>query len=218
MQVLIADDHALFRRGLLSLLDAAGLQVVGEATDGEQAVSETARLKPDLVLLDIDMPRLSGFEALRRIRQEHPEIKIVMLTASMEGADLMRAIEAGADGYLVKNIEPREFVAKLEGLARGEAALSGEMAAHLISHYSQRLNPPLRPAGPPNTPLSDREIEALRLVASGHSNRQIAASMNISENTAKFHLKRILKKLGLKNRAEAAAYAVNHGLTGSNPD
>jgi DNA-binding NarL/FixJ family response regulator len=211
MRILVADDHSLFRDGLTSLLKASGFEIAGEVGDGEQAVRETLRLKPDIVLMDLNMPGMNGLQALRQIRAAAPSTKVVMLTVSDRSQDLVEAIESGAYGYLLKSLDSQSFIASMRGLEEGKAPISGEMTSHLLAHIAQQ-------AGSTNLMseskpvLSEREIDILRLIAHGMKNKAIADDLKISENTVKYHLKHILQKLNLKNRAEAAAYAVQSGL------
>ena len=211
MRILVADDHSLFRDGLTSLLKASGFEVAGEAGDGEQAVRETLRLKPDIVLMDLNMPVMNGLQALRQIRTAAPDIKVIMLTVSDRSEDLVSAIENGAYGYLLKSLDSQSFIASMRGLEEGKAPVSGEMTSQLLAHIAQQakssnLLDESRPI------LSEREIEILKLIAHGLKNKAIAEELKISENTVKYHLKHILQKLNLKNRAEAAAYSVQSGL------
>jgi DNA-binding NarL/FixJ family response regulator len=208
MRVLVADDHSLFRDGIISLLEAAGLQVVGQVGDGQAAVEAALRLRPDLVLLDIDMPQMSGLAALRRIKVERPETQVVMLTVSKDDADLFQAIKAGAQGYLLKDLSADEFLEMLEGLEHGEAAISRKTAARLIDGLGTPSRRPLRPA----ERLTEREIELLALVAEGLPNIAIAQRLSVSENTVKYHLKKIFQKLGAQNRTEAVMHAIRAGL------
>ncbi len=207
-RILVVDDHPLFRDGIVSLLKAAGMDVVGEASNGQEAVTETLRLHPDLVLMDINMPDMSGLEALRQIKSEAPSIQIVMLTVSDEDADLLEAIKAGAGGYLLKTQDAKGFLTSLRGLERGEAAVSRQTATRIIEEFA-RQSSLTNGATDPNV-LTERETELLRLVAIGLS---IGQRLGVTENTVKYHMKNIFQKLGLQNRAEAAAYAVRHGLT-----
>jgi len=211
MRILVADDHSLFRDGLTSLLKASGFEVAGEAGDGQQAVRETLRLKPDIVLMDLNMPVMNGLQALRQIRTAAPDIKVIMLTVSDRSEDLVSAIENGAYGYLLKSLDSQSFIASMRGLEEGKAPVSGEMTSQLLAHIAQQakssnLLDESRPI------LSEREIEILKLIAHGLKNKAIAEELKISENTVKYHLKHILQKLNLKNRAEAAAYSVQSGL------
>jgi len=208
MRVLVADDHSLFRDGLASLLEAAGHEIVGQVGDGEAAVEAARRLKPDLVLLDISMPGSDGLEALRRIRADQPETPVVMLTVSDDSATLFEAVRAGARGYLLKSLEASEFLSLLEGLQRGEAAMTRRTAGRLLEGLSRSDGRPPEPTDR----LTERERILLGLVARGLSNRAIASRLSISENTVKYYMKNILQKLGAQNRTEAAAYALRSGL------
>ncbi|HEY4690892.1 MAG TPA: response regulator transcription factor [Anaerolineae bacterium] len=208
MRVLVADDHSLFRDGIVSLLEAAGYQVVGQVGTGRAAVDVARQLKPDLVLMDITMPEMTGIEALRAIRAEMPEVQVVMLTVSDEDANLFEAIQAGARGFLLKNLNANEFLDMLEGLKRGEAAITRQTVARLMEGYAK---PPKPPPGPAES-LTQREIELLQLIVDGLSNKAIGERLGLSENTVKYHIKNILQKLGAQNRTEAAAHALRDGL------
>jgi DNA-binding NarL/FixJ family response regulator len=209
MRILLADDHPLFRDGITSLVEAWGHEVVGNASDGPAAVIQADELAPDLILMDVAMPGGGGLEATRRIAATHPEIPIVMLTASEGEDDLFAAIKAGARGYLLKNLEARELRAMLEAVERGEAAVTPATAARILAELAR----PAAPAGPVRPDrLTDRERDVLRLVVAGHRNKEIAALLGISENTAKFHLRNILEKLHAESRAEVAARAVREHL------
>ena len=209
MRVVLVDDHALFRDGLAALLDAWGHEVVGQATNGEEALALAGSVKPDLVLMDVLMPGISGVETTERLKALHPEIAVVMLTVSEDEDDLFRAIRAGAQGYLLKNLESAHFRAMLEAVKRGEAAITPATAARIIDEFLRPDRPHL-PADPDR--LTDRELEVLRLVTQGLRNKEIASRLGISENTAKFHLKNILEKLHAQSRTELAARAVREGL------
>lgn len=208
MRVLVADDHSLFRDGIISLLEAAGFDVVGQVGDGQAAVEATLRLRPDLVLLDINMPHLSGLEALRLIKKELPETHVVMLTVSDEDADLFEAIRSGAQGYLLKSLNADEFLGMLGGLQRGEAAMTRQTTARLMKGFSE---PSFRQAKPADS-LTQREIELLKLVAQGMANKTIAQTLSISVNTVKYHMKNIMQKLDVQSRTEAVTYAIQAGL------
>lgn len=210
MRVLLADDHALFRAGIASLLSAWGMEVVGEAGDGIEALELARKTKPDLVLMDIGMPVCNGLEATKLIKTELPETTIVMVTVSDEDADLFEAIKAGATGYLLKNMSEEEFSRTLDAIAEGEPALSPGLAARILDELARRSGERREDERGPE--LSDREREVLTLVAEGATNREIAERLVISENTVSFHVKNILAKLHLKNRAQAAAYAIRSGL------
>jgi DNA-binding NarL/FixJ family response regulator len=208
MRVLVADDHSLFRDGIISLLRVAGVEVVGQAGDGESAVREALRLRPELVLMDITMPRLSGLEALRQIRDKLPDTQVVILTVSEEDADLLEAIKSGAQGYLLKSLTATELLDMLDALQWGEAAMTRRTAAQLIKGLAEQS--PQQPD--PSPCLTPREIELLRLVAQGQSNKSIARSLSVSENTVKYHLRNILHKLDAQNRTEAVTQATRSGL------
>ncbi len=208
MRVVVADDHSLFRDGLVSLLEAAGYEIVGQVGDGQAAVDMVLEKRPDLVLLDLTMPILDGHEALKQIRSAAPEVKIVVLTVSDEGADLRRAIQAGAQGYLLKSLNADQFLDLLAGLQKGEAAITRKMTAQLMAQLTESAD------AQDQTPetLTERERQLLQLVSQGLSNRAIAQSLSISHNTVKYHLKNILQKLGVQNRTEAVAIAIRDGL------
>ncbi len=206
-RVLVADDHALFRDGLVSLLEAADYEIVAQVEDGVQAVKTAIELQPEIVLLDIAMPGLNGLEALRRLRKELPESKLVILTVSDDEKDLSEAIRAGANGYLLKSLDADEFLDLLKGLQHGEAAMTRKMTAKLmagLAHPAEERQDPL-------VSLTPREVELLGLVQEGLSNLAIAQRLMISENTVKYHLKNIFQKLGVQNRTEAVAHAFRAG-------
>ena len=202
MRILVVDDHPLVRDGIVSLLRARHEDVVGEAGDGAGAVALARKLCPDLVLMDIRMPGMGGLEATRRIKAELPEIKIVMLTVSDDDADLYEAIKSGADGYLLKSLSSDEFFGLLAGVSCGEAAIPPSLAMKMLRDLVQ---PPADQ--PTEAPLTEREEEALRLLARGLSNREIGAALGISENTVKYHTRNLLDKLHLQNRGQVIAYA-----------
>lgn len=211
MRIVIADDHALFRDSLRSLVTAHGLEVVGEARDGKEAVELARRLEPDIVLMDLSMQGLDGLGATRLISAELPNVKVVILTASDEDANLFEAIKSGAQGYLLKDLESREFFALLDGVGRGEPALTPVLARKLLQEFAR----PAQPSAPPRDPdaLTDREREVLELLVEGvTSNRKLAKRLGLSENTVKFHIRNILDKLHLHNRAQVVGFALRHGM------
>ena len=211
MNILIADDHALFRDSLRSLLEAHGLTVVGEARNGREAVELARRLKPDIVLMDLSMPEMDGLAATRLLSAEQPEVKVVVLTASDEDAKLFEAIKSGAQGYLLKNLESDEFFALLEGIGRGEPGLTPALARKLLQEFAR----PAAPAQPSHDPdaLTDREREVLELLVQGiTSNRKLARQLGVSENTVKFHVRNILDKLHLHNRTQVVSYAIRNKI------
>lgn len=210
MRVLLADDHALFRAGIASLLKAWGLEVVGQAGDGDEAILQARRQRPDLIFMDIMMPRRNGLDAMRAIKAEMPAVKVVMLTVSDDEADLFEAIKSGAEGYLLKNLREEEFAEFLSRLDRGEPIISSSLASKLLREFAR-----LKEAGQTrgaDDELTDREKEVLRLVARGATNKEISAALHITENTVSFHMKNILAKLHLRNRAQVVAWAASHGF------
>lgn len=215
LRILLADDHALFRDGIASLLRAFQLELVGEASDGAEAVEQALALRPDVILMDIQMPRLTGIAATERIKRELPDVKIVMLTMSEDEDDLLDAIRAGADGYLLKNLTGDAFIEMLRGLTEGTTPVSQSMTGKLLRGFSRSMRPP-QPAEPPS--LSEREIEVLRHVARGEISRQIAEALYISENTVNFHVRNIMEKLHARTRSEAVARAIRDGLVAPDPD
>ncbi|MBI4759450.1 MAG: response regulator transcription factor [Chloroflexi bacterium] len=218
IRVLIADDHTLFRQGLSSLLQQQkGLQVVGEAVDGWEALAKARELQPHLVLMDVAMPRCNGLEATRLIKRDLPDVNIIMLTVSEKDEDLFAAIKAGAKGYLLKNAEFEELVRAIEAVAGGAAVVSPSMAVKLLNEFAAvaaKDSPRIRAEGPA---LTERETEVLQLLAKGATNKEIANTLVIAENTVKTHLRNILDKLHLHNRIQAAAYAIREGLAPEGP-
>ena len=212
IRVLLVDDHALFRRGIASILAAErGFEVVGEAGDGLEALERARELMPDVILMDIFMPGANGLEATRRIKEALPYVKIVILTVSDEDQNLFEAIKSGAQGYLLKKIEPQELFAMLKGIVQGDAPISRAMAAKILGEFAHQARRTAEPSSPAAN-LSPREKEVLDLVTQGKSNKEIAAALAIAENTVKNHLKNILEKLHLENRVQAATYALREGL------
>jgi len=214
IRVLIVDDHALIRRSLeLALTAEADIEVVGEASDGEEAAELAGRLLPDVVLMDVRMPRRSGIEATRNIKESVPSTRIIMLTVSDEEEDLFEAIKAGATGYLLKDVQIDEVPDAVRGVHEGQSLINPAMAAKLISEFaSMSRKEAERPPQLPVPRLTDREMEVLRLVAKGMNNREIAKQLFISENTVKNHVRNILEKLQLHSRMEAVVYAVRERL------
>ena len=215
IRVMLVDDHALMRKGVASLLAACpDIEVVGEADNGADAVTRVADLMPDLILMDIQMPEMDGLEATRRIKAEHPYLKIVMLTVSEEDRTLFDAIKAGAQGYLLKNMEPDEFLSMVRGISSGEAPISRAMASKILGEFGRRMKAP-QPEDPA-AKLTPREREVLQLLTQGNTNKEIANTLCISENTVKNHLKNILAKLHLQNRVQAVAFALREGIVPEN--
>lgn len=213
IKVLLVDDHALFRKGVASALALHGdIEVVGEAENGDEALVKARELMPDVILMDISMPVCDGLEATRRIRAEVPTAKIIMLTVAEQDGSLFEAIKSGAHGYLLKTIEPRPLVETLRGVLRGEAPVSRITASKILAEFA-RCAQQTGPATGPRPLLTAREREVLALVASGATNKEIAATLGISPSTVKNHLQNILDKLHLENRVQAAAFALREGLT-----
>ena len=212
IRVLLADDHALFRKGLAGLLEKKeGFKVVGEAQDGTEAVEKAQQLKPDVVLMDISMPGMDGIAATQKIRRDVPSSKIVMLTILEEDKKLFDAIKAGAHGYLIKNVSPHTLFETLRGVVKGEAVISGVTAAKILSEFAVQSNKGVTVTG--EGQLSTREMEALQLLTKGLTNKEIGDALSIAENTVKNHIRHILEKLHLANRVQAAAYALERGIT-----
>jgi len=213
IRVLIVDDHALFRRGLQMVLEQeADISVVGEAGDGAEAVDKAVETMPDVVLMDVRMPRRGGIEATSKIKESLPSTKILMLTISDEEADLYDAIKAGANGYLLKEISIDEVAAAIRSVQTGQSLISPSMASKLLGEFAQMVRKAEEKPALPQPRLTDREMEVLTLVAQGRNNRDIAKELFISENTVKNHIRNILEKLHLHSRMEAVVYAVREKL------
>ena len=213
IRVLIADDQALFRRGLYVVLGTEeGIEVVAEAENGEEAIERAEELAPDVVLMDVRMPKINGIESARAIRASVPTTKILMLTVSDEEDDLYEAIKAGANGYLLKEISVEEVAEAIRAVVQGQSLISPSMASKLLNEFNALVRRAEEKQQFPAPALTTREIEVLRLVAKGMSNREIADDLYISENTVKNHVRNILEKLHLHNRMEAVIYAVKERL------
>ena len=213
IKLLIVDDHAIFRLGLLEFLGKVkDFEIVGDASDGNEAIEKTRTLKPDLVLMDLWMPNCDGIEATRQINAEIPEISILVLTVSESEPDLFGAIKAGARGYLLKDDDPQQILQAIRYVSDGGAIIAPRMVAKLLDEFK---NPQTAIATEALAPLSEREREVLRLVAQGSGNKEISSKLIISENTVKSHMRNIMDKLHLQNRTQAAAFAATTGLAGS---
>ena len=213
MRVLIADDQALFRRGLFVVLGTEDdIEVVAEAENGEDAVAKAEDLVPDVVLMDVRMPKVSGIEAARRISALLPTTKILMLTVSDEEDDLYEAIKSGANGYLLKEISVEEVAEAIRAVVQGQSLISPSMASKLLNEFNSLARKAERQEQLPTPVLTTRELEVLRLVARGMSNKDVAEQLFISENTVKNHVRNILEKLHLHSRMEAVMYAVRQRL------
>jgi two-component system NarL family response regulator len=215
IRVLLADDHPLFLEGLRNLLAARGVQVVGSASDGLQALSMARSLRPDVILMDVRMPRCDGLTATRLVKAELPEIRVVMLTTSEEDDDLFEAVKSGASGYLLKSLDANQFFEYLSDLSRGDTPLSPGLGARILEEFrrSSRARPPAKATGAQaQEELTERQMEVLDLVARGNTYKEIAAALCLSERTVKYHMAEILKRLHLQNRTQAVAYAASTGL------
>ena len=213
IRVLVVDDHALFRRGLqMVLAQEEDISVVGEAGDGAEAVDLARELTPDVVLMDVRMPRRGGIEACTGIKDVTPSTKIVMLTISDEEADLYDAIKAGASGYLLKEISIDEVASAIRAVHGGQSLISPSMASKLLTEFATLIKRGDERQHVPVPRLTERELEVLKLVAKGLNNRAIAEQLFISENTVKNHVRNILEKLQLHSRMEAVVYAVREKL------
>jgi len=207
MRILVVDDHLLVRDGIISLLVSAGHDVIGECGDGRTAVRLAGQLRPDAVLMDICMTEMNGLEALKLIKARIPQIKVVMLTITEEEKYVMQAIQLGADGYMLKSASGDEFLECLHALEMGNLALNQSMATRVI----QGLMESQMQDGSLGRQLTERELEILTYVAEGQSNKNIGKQLTVSENTIKYHLKKILQKLDAQNRTEAVARAIHLG-------
>ena len=213
LRVMVVDDHALFRRGLEMVLgQEPDLDLVGEASDGQEAVLRAQELMPDVILMDVRMPKRSGIEATSQIRDTLPHAKILMLTISDDEADLYEAIKAGAAGYLLKEIPIEEVAEAIRSVWAGQSRISPSMASKLLNEFAAISKAADERPAMPTPKLTDREMEVLKLVAKGMNNRDIAKELFISENTVKNHIRNILEKLHLHSRMEAVVYAVREKM------
>ena len=213
IRVLVVDDHALFRRGLVLVLESEeGIEVVGEADDGDAGVARAEELAPDVILMDVRMPRMGGIEATRAVSAALPSCRIIMLTVSDEEEDLYEAIKAGATGYLLKEISIEEVADAVRAVMQGQTLISPSMASKLISEFASLARRATDNQQLPAPRLTERELGVLRLVAQGLTNREIGEQLFIAENTVKNHVRNILEKLHLHSRMEAVVYAVREKL------
>ncbi|MEZ7172137.1 response regulator [Sporosarcina sp. OR05] len=204
IRVLIVDDHHVVRKGLVFFFRTQqDLDIVGEASNGKEAVQLANSLKPDIILMDLVMPEMDGIEATKIIKQEHPEIKIMMLTSFSDQDHVILALEAGAAGFQLKDIQPDELVTVLKKMMNGENQLHPKATSHVVNNFSNKIVVDA---------LTKRELDVLKEIAKGKSNKEIASSLFITEKTVKTHVSSILAKLGLADRTQAALYAVKHRL------
>ncbi len=211
VRIVIADDHALFRDGLRSLLRTQGHDIVGEAKNGREAVELARELQPDVVLMDLSMPDVDGLTATRTMAVELPQVKVIILTATEDDAKLFEAIKSGAQGYLLKNLEADDFFSLLDRASRGEPALTPTLARKLLQEFARPRQAPSNVEDP--DALTEREREVLELMVAGiTSNRRLAKRLGVSENTVKFHVRNILDKFRLHDRAQAVSYALRHKI------
>lgn len=212
-RVLLVDDHALFRAGLATLLRAWGVEVIGEAADGLEAVVAVRNLQPDLVFMDIRMTEMNGLEATRAIKAEWPAVRVVIITVSDDERDLFEAVKSGAEGYLLKDLTEDEFAKFVEQMRRGEPVISPRLARSLLTEFTRlgdgEADGEDRSSNEPG--LTARERDVLSAVARGATSREAGRMLGISENTVNFHLKNIFSKLHLRNRAQVVAWAMEHG-------
>lgn len=207
-RIVVIDDHPLFRKGVAQLMECdPRFEVVGEAASGEEGLSLLGALDPDLVLLDLNMPGMTGVETLKALKDRDPRLRVILLTVSDSEDDLVAALRAGADGYLLKDMEPEDLVESLESASRGRVVLS-EILTDMLAHAMRVQH---GPGGSEEAELTQREREILELIAAGLSNKLIARELQITENTVKVHVKHVLKKLNLRSRLEAAVWAIQNG-------
>ncbi|TVY04232.1 response regulator [Cohnella terricola] len=203
-KVFLADDHHIVREGMLLLLQSTAFEVIGEAADGEEALSQIRELKPDIALLDLNMPKLDGIEVTRMIKESDPDIKVIILTVYMEEKFLKEAIQCGADGYASKVIRKHELISGMESVVRGERFIDPKL-------LQQSFMNSLEKKGDKESALTDRELEVLKLVAQGKTNREISVELFLGSDTTKEYVGNVIRKLDCKNRTEAVAKAIrNH--------
>lgn len=214
IRILLSDDHPLFRSGMKLLLQRQkDIEVVGEASDGAECVKLAKKLKPDMILLDLNMEGVDGLEALPLLKKEIPETCVLMLTVSEDANDLVEALKLGASGYLLKNIDTEFLLDSIRRAANGESVMSPQMAANLANAIRSEKKMAEEKADVPH--LSPRESQIIQLIAKGSSNKEIARSLDIAESTVKIHVQGILRKLNLTSRVQAAIYAIDHNLVES---
>jgi DNA-binding NarL/FixJ family response regulator len=212
IRILLADDHALFRQGLRSLLEAESeFRVIGEAKDGREALRHALEARPDIILMDIQMPGLDGVQATQEILREWPQAKVIMLTMYRQDAYVFEAVKTGARGYLLKDADAKELLEAIRRVQAGEVLLDAEMAEQIIQDFKSKHESTPKP----HAELSEREVQILKLVAQGYTNLEIASELSLSEKTVRNRLSDIFQKLHLNNRTQAALYALREGLAES---
>jgi DNA-binding NarL/FixJ family response regulator len=209
IRLVLVDDHTMLRHGLRQTLRLHGFDVVGEASNGRSGAQLALELKPDVVVMDLDMPQMNGIEATRAIVAAHPRARVLMLTISTDDDDVLDALAAGACGYLLKTAPAEAVVRAIEAAHAGDSTISPRVASRLVARLRDTIG---RPAAAPSSPLTPRELEILRLIVDGRENAEIAEILVISPSTAKNHVANVLEKLGLENRVQAAVYAVRSGI------
>ncbi|UOF92078.1 response regulator transcription factor [Fodinisporobacter ferrooxydans] len=210
IRVLVVDDHQLFRRGVIGILQLSEeFEVVGEGSNGEEAVDMVERVKPDVLIMDLSMPVMNGMEAMRQIQHMETSTRVLILTVNEEEEALFEAVKNGAQGYLIKTVEPNELLAAIRNVAAGEAVIPSNLAVKILSEIAKPKPVTVEAL---IEPLTQRELEVLKELGKGFSNREIAKHLFISENTVRNHVRNILDKLHMTNRVQAAAYAVREGL------
>lgn len=219
MRVLLIDDHALVRKGLEALLQSRGIEIADSVGSGQEGIERAKALQPDIILLDVKMPEMNGPETLRRLREQGIDLPVLMLTMSREEYDLESALRAGAQGYLLKDMEPEELVPALNDAIQGKHVVAKELIGSLTRIVQGQTSEPAPDSEPEDTgsalaDLTPRETEILRHIAAGQSNKVIARELDITDGTVKLHVKSVLRKLGVHSRVEAAVIAVEHGLGG----
>lgn len=216
-KVMIVDDHQLFLEGLKYLLEAYKIEVIGKAKNGREAVTKARILKPDIILMDIIMPEMSGLEALSIIKAEMPDVKVLMLTTSDDDDDLFKAIKYGADGYLIKNTDGKNLISKLQQAEEGEVPMSPGLASRILLELNKKYDNPVKNMKTSNSveaheKLNDKQIELLQLIASGLTYKKAGSMLDLSERTVKYHMGRIIEILHLENKSQVIAYAAEIGL------
>ena len=211
IRVLIVDDHTIVRAGIRLLLQAEpDIEVVGEAGDGQEAIAQTEALQPDVVLMDLAMPGISGLEATREIRRRWPQVQVLALTMHRSDDYFFRMLEAGASGYVLKGADPGDLITAVRAVHQGEVFLYPSMAKRLVADYLERVR--AGEVAPPYANLTDREVEVLRLIAEGHTTAEISELLNLSPHTVQSHRRNIMDKLNLHDRGELIKYAIRRGL------